>query len=76
MLVVIFHRVDVNRLKLPVAGLGGVGPAPRVGEMVELRLADLLARLAKEHVVIGVRVKWWIEINEIDARIGKFFPIG
>ncbi len=30
------------------------------------------ARLAKENVVIGVRVKRRIEINEIDTRIGKF----
>jgi hypothetical protein len=34
------------------------------------------AALAKEDVVIGVRIKRRIEIDEIDARIGKFFPIG
>ena len=53
----------------------GIGPAPRIGEGVELRLAYLPARLAKEDVVIGVRIKWRIEIDEIDAGVGKFFPI-
>ena len=55
--------------------LGGVGPAPRVGESVELRLAHLSARLAKENVVIRVGVKRRIEIDKIDTRIGKFLPI-
>lgn len=56
--------------------LRGVGPAPRVGEGVELHLADLPARLAEENIVIGVRVKRRIEINKIDTCIGKLFPIG
>ena len=49
---------------------------------MELCLALRTARLAKENVVIGVRVKRRIEINEIDTRIGKvraglaYFPIG
>jgi len=55
--------------------VGSVGPAPCVREGVELRLAHLPARLAKEDVVIGVRVKRWIEINEIDTGIRKFSPI-
>ena len=59
-----------------VIGLGGVGPAPCIGEGVELRLAHLPARLAKQDVVIGVRVKWRVEIDKIDARVGKLFPIG
>src|SRR5947209_1980776 len=58
-----------------VISVGGVGPAPRVGEGVKLRLAYLSARLAKEDVVIGVRIKRRIEIDKIDTRIGKFFPI-
>ncbi len=58
-----------------VISIGGVGPAPRVGESVELRLAYLPARLAKEDVVIGVRVKRRIEIDKIDARVRKFLPI-
>ena len=58
-----------------VIRVGGVGPAPGIGEGVELRLAYLPARLAKEHIVIGVRIKRRIEINQIDARVGKFFPI-
>ena len=57
-------------------GVCGIGPAPRIGEGVELRLTYLPARLAKEDVVIGVRVKRRIEINKIDTGVGKFFPIG
>ena len=32
--------------------------------------------LATGHVVIGVRIKRRIEIDEIDTCVGKFFPIG
>src|SRR5213083_2631126 len=74
-----FHQLDncdvrtvVDELMISV---GGVGPAPCVGESVELCLADLSARLAKEDIVIGVRIKRRIEIDKIDARGGKFFPI-
>jgi|SRR5437762_9511978 len=74
-----FHQLDdgdiwavVDEL---VMGICGIRPGPRVGEGVELRLAYLSAGLAKEDVVIGVRIKWRIEIDQIDARIGKFFPI-
>ena len=56
--------------------LGSVGPTPGVGEGVELRLAHLSAPLAKEDVVIGVRVKRRIEIDKIDAGVGKFLPVG
>src|SRR5437667_8517449 len=56
--------------------VGGIGPAPRVGESVELRLAYLPAWLAKEDVVIGVRVKRRIEIDKIDTAVGKFFAVG
>ena len=59
-----------------ITGLGGIGPAPGIGEGVELRLAYLPARLAKEDVVIRVRIKRRVEIDKIDARVGKFFPIG
>lgn len=44
-------------------------------EGVELRLTHLPARLAKQDVVIGVRIKRRIEIDKIDTGIGKFFPI-
>src|SRR5947209_7937618 len=74
-----FHQLDdcyvwavVDKLMISV---GSVGPTPCVGEGVELRLAHLPARLAKEDVVIRVRVKRRIEINKIDTRIGKFLPI-
>jgi hypothetical protein len=49
---------------------------PRVGERVKLRLVSLLARLAENDVVVAVRVKRRIEIDKIDARVGKFLPIG
>ena len=55
-------------------GIGGVGPAPRIGEGVELRLAYLFARLAKEDVVVGVRIKRRIEINKIDTGIREPAP--
>jgi len=58
-----------------ITGLGGIDPAPGIGEGAKLRLAYLSARLAKEDVVIGVRIKLRIEINKINDRIGKFFPI-
>ena len=48
---------------------------PRVHKGVELRLAHLPAALAKGDVVIGVRIKRRVEINQINARIWKFFPI-
>src|SRR5438552_6101204 len=59
-----------------VISVRGISPAPRVSEGVELRLAYLPARLAKENVVIGVRIKRRIEIDQINTGIGKFFPIG
>src|SRR5438876_12153291 len=59
-----------------VIDVSGVCPTPRVSEGVELRLAYLPARLAKEDVVIGVRIKRRIEIDKIDTRVGKFTPIG
>ena len=75
-----FHQLDDSDVRAVVDELvicvGSVGPAPSVGESVELRLAYLPGRLAKEDVVIGVRVKRRIEINKIDARIGKLFPVG
>ena len=54
---------------------GGVGPTPCIGEGVELRLAHLPAWLAKEDIVIGVRIKRWTETDEIDTRVGEFLPI-
>jgi hypothetical protein len=45
----------------------------KVGEGVELRLAYLATRLAKEDVVIGVRIKRRVEINEIDSSVGNSF---
>src|SRR5438552_13317614 len=74
-----FHQLDDCDIRAVIdelmIGVSGVGPAPRIGEGVELRLADLSARLAKKDVVIGVRVKRRIEIDKIDTGVGKFFPI-
>ncbi len=53
----------------------GVGPAPCVGESVKLRLAHFAAGLAEEDVVIGVRIKWRIEIDKIDTRIWELFRV-
>ena len=74
--VAVFHRVDLDRFRETITGLGGVGPAPCVGEGVELRLAYLPARFAKENVVIRIRVKRRIEIDKIDTRIRKLFRVG
>src|SRR5437763_1872863 len=75
-----FHQLDDCDVRAGVdelvISIGGVGPTPGIGEGVELRLAYLTARLAKENVVISVRIKRRIEINEIDAGVRKFFPIG
>ena len=74
-----FHHFDDGDVRTVVdelmIGFGGVGPAPCVGESVELRLACFPLGLAKEDVVIGVRVKWRIEIDKIDTRVGKFFRV-
>ncbi len=58
-----------------VVGPGRVGPAPCVGESVELRLAHFAAGLAKENVVVRVRIKRGIEINKIDTRIRELFRV-
>ena len=75
-----FHELDdrdvwtgVDELMIR---LGSISPAPRVREGVKLRLAYLPARLAKKDVVIGVRIKRRIEINEIETRVGEFLAIG
>ena len=74
-----FHQLDHGDVWAGVdelmVGIGGIGPTPRIGESVELRLAHLPARFVKKDVVSGVRVKRRIEIDKIDARVWKFFPI-
>src|SRR6266700_1049924 len=74
-----FHQFDHGDVRAVVdelmIGVSGIGPAPRIGESVELRLAYLPARLTKEDVVIGVRIKRRIEIDKIDTGVGKFFPV-
>ena len=74
-----FHHFDHGDVRALVdelvIGLGGIGPTPGVGESVELRLAYFTAGLPEEDIVIGVGIKRRIEVNEIDARIRKFFRI-
>src|SRR5207249_10778899 len=74
-----FHHLDYGHVRTVVdelmIGIGGVGPAPCVGEGVELRLAYRTARLAKQDVVIRARVTLRSEISKIDSRIGQFLPI-
>ena len=74
-----FHQLDDRDVWAIVDELmirfGGIGPAPRVGEGVKLRLAHLPSRLSKQDVVIRIRIKRRIEIDKVDARVGKLFPI-
>ncbi len=73
------HHFDDRDIRAVVDELvicfSSVGPAPRVGEGVKLRLAHLSARLPKEDIVIGIRIKRRIEIDKIDTGVGKFLPI-
>ena len=75
-----FHQLDDSDVRAVadelVISFGGIGPAPGIGECVELRLANLSTRFAKENVVICVGIKRRIEIDKIDACVGKFFPVG
>ena len=75
-----FHQLDHSDVRAVVdelmVGVGGVGPTPRIGESVELCLAYLSARFAKQDVVIRVRIKRRIEIDKIDTRVGEFAAIG
>ncbi len=66
-----FHHLDYNDVRAGVdelvIDLGGVGPTPGIGKGMEPRLAHLTAGFAEEDVVVGVRIEWRIEINQIDA---------
>ena len=74
-----FHHLDDGDVRASVdelmVGVSGVGPASSVGKGVELRLAYFAAGLAEEDVVIGVRIKRRIEIDEIDAGIGELLGV-
>ena len=67
-----FHDGGVRAVvhKLGV-GLRGIRPIPGVGEGMELRLTRLAGRFAEEDVVIGVGIERRVEINEVNARVGK-----
>src|SRR2546428_2163305 len=71
-----FHQLDDGDISAvvdeSVISFSGVRPAPGVGESVELRLTYLAARFPKQDIVVGVRVEWRIQINEINTRIRKF----
>lgn len=74
-----FHHLDHGDIRAivdeVVIRLGGVGPTPCVGERVKLCLAYFTGCFAKKNVVVRVRVKRRIEINKIDTRIRKLFPV-
>jgi len=74
-----FHHLDHGHVRALVdelmISLGGVGPAPGIGESVELRLAYFAAGLAKKDVVIGVGIKQRVEVNEIDTLVREFVPV-
>ena len=53
----------------------GVGPGRGVGEGVELRLAGFAGRFAEQDVVIRVGIERRIEINQVNALVGKFLAV-
>lgn len=71
-----FHDGDVRAVvhKLGV-GLRGVRPVPGVREGVELRLSRLAGSFAEQDVVIRIGIERRVEINQINARVGKKFRI-
>ncbi len=52
-----------------------VTQTPNVCEGVELRLAGRPRRFAEEDVVVGVGIEGRIEVNQIDAGVGKLFGV-
>ena len=42
----------------------------------QIALKGVLDGVTRLRFLIGVRVKRWIEIDQIDAGVGEFFPIG
>ncbi len=66
-----FHQLNDSDVRAIVdecvISFRSIGPAPGVGEGVELRLAYRAAWLVEENVVIRVRIKGRIEINKIDT---------
>ena len=74
-----FHQLDDCDVRAVVdelmIGVGGISPAPCVGESVELGLAYFSTRFAKEDVVIGIGIERRVEIDQIDTRVGKLLPI-
>ena len=52
-----------------------VRPIPRVRERVKLRLTRLAGRLAEQDVVIRIGIERRVEINEVNARVGKNFHL-
>ena len=65
-------RAIVHKLGV---GLRGVRPIPGVGEGVKLRLAGFPGSLAEKDVVIGVGIEGRVEINEVNAGVGKFLRV-
>lgn len=61
-------RAGVHKLGV---GLRGVRPVPGIREGVELRLAGLAGRLAEQDVVIRIGIERRVEIDEVNAGVGK-----
>ena len=68
------ERAGVTHWYKSSVGLRGVGPIPGVGEGVKLGLAGLAGSLAEKDVVIGVGIEGRLEINEVNAGLGKKSP--
>lgn len=61
-------RAGVHKLGV---GLRGVRPVPSVREGVELRLTRLAGSLAEQDVVIRIGIERRVEIDEVNAGVGK-----
>ena len=66
-----------NPFTLPELGVGlrGVRPIPSVREGVKLRLARLAGSLAEQDIVIRTGIERRVEINEINAGVGKHLRV-
>lgn len=69
------HQVNDRGVLAVIAksreGLRGVGPFPSVCEGVKLRFTGLAGSLFKEHVIVLVGIEGGIEVNQVNAGVGK-----
>jgi hypothetical protein len=54
--------------------LSGLVPMPRILESGNLCIGFMPTFIFEEDIVSSARVKWWVEINQINAFIGYVFP--